>query len=168
MDESLPVEQVRGWRARPGFTVVELVIVLMVAGILGTVTVAQISTYTSRRAATDARDAFIAAAAQARAAAIRMGEDVEMRVDPVNDRVLVLRRRDGSTVIEPLDLNAGPLRGTILGREIIRACYTSRGFMLPSCGGTGNATVGQAVDFRSPQGSHTATAVFTLAGARRP
>lgn len=158
------VERRHGATHRPGFTIIELVVVVMIGGMLGAIAIPQFSRYTSHRAAINARDAFVSAASQARAAAIRLGEDVEMVVDPATDRILVRLRRNGAEVVPPVDLRTGPIRGDILGTTATTACYTPRGFMLPSCG---NAQVEQVLQFRSPQGGHTASAVITLGGAKR-
>jgi prepilin-type N-terminal cleavage/methylation domain-containing protein len=160
------VERACGAKARPGFSAIELVVALVIAALLGSVAYPQITKYSSQRAAMNARDAFIGSASQARAAAIRLGEDVEMQVDRTADRVLVTLRRDGSTVAEPLDLRTGSIRGQIVGDGGLTLCYTPRGFMLPNCG-NGSTAVGEVVVFASPQGTHTAGARITLGRVER-
>jgi prepilin-type N-terminal cleavage/methylation domain-containing protein len=155
----------RGAKARPGFTAIELVVAVVVAGVLAGIAIPQISKQTSRRAAHNARDAFIATTAQARSAAIRAGEEVLMEVDRVNDRVRITRRSDGAVMAAPLDLADGTLRGAIVATETFTLCYSPRGFTLPSC--TTHTPADSIVGFASPQGRDTAWARITIGRAQR-
>jgi prepilin-type N-terminal cleavage/methylation domain-containing protein len=159
------IEKRCGTFNRPGFTVIELLVAIVIAGILGGVSIPQISRYTSRRAAINARDAFVQATAQARAAAIQAGEDVQMQVDRTNDRVVLTLLRDGTTIGTPLDLRNGPVRAAIAGTGTFVCTYTPRGFMLPDC--TNNVNVGHVVQFTDPAGTQVASAEITLGGAKR-
>lgn len=118
-----------GARLRPGFTLIELVLVLMIGGILVAVAIPPVSSYLQSRHSLQARDAFIMMAAQARAAAIEEGDYVLMTVSPADDEVVVTRR-DGS-VLHSLDLSTG--RSADLQGTEITVCYTPRGFAHPSC-----------------------------------
>jgi prepilin-type N-terminal cleavage/methylation domain-containing protein len=159
------VWRLRCANARPGFTVVEVIVALMVVAVLGGIAIPQISKQSSRRAAHNAREAFIATASKARAEAIRAGEEVLLRVDAANDRVLITMRRDGSTVAQPLDLNQGDIRGSIVGGADFTLCYVPRGFAMPGCG---SATAADTiVGFVSPQGQDTAWARITLGRMER-
>jgi prepilin-type N-terminal cleavage/methylation domain-containing protein len=152
-------------RSRPGFTAVELVVAVVIAAVLAGIGLPQISKYSSRRAAMNARDAFIASAAQARAAAIRAGEEVLMEVDRTNHRVEITLRSDGSTMAPSLDLQQGTLRAGIVGTGAFTLCYTPRGFLLPSC--TTREPADSIVGFASPAGRDTAWARITLGRAER-
>lgn len=158
-------ERLRGAKKRPGFTAIELVVAVVVAGVLAGIAIPQISKQTSRRAALNARDAFVATASQARAAAIRAGEEVLMEIDKGNDQARVTRRRDGSTMAAPLDLRQGTLRGQIVGTGVVTLCYSPRGFVLPSC--TNHPAADSIIGFASPQGRDTAWARITIGRAER-
>lgn len=115
---------------RPGFTMIELVMVILLAGIIGTIAVPQMGRYASQKEAKNARDAFIATASRARAAAIQSGDEVHVRILPVVDRVEVVNRA-GDPVAPPLDFRTGPVRARILGEFNMTICYTARGFVRP-------------------------------------
>jgi Tfp pilus assembly protein FimT len=163
------VEQRRRGMGRPGFTLIEIAVVVFFGVVLAAVAIPQLSKQTSRRAAINARDAFLATASQARTAAIRSGEEVLMQVDRGNDRVLITLRRDGSTVAPALDLRDGPLRASIVGGSATAStftmCYVPRGFALPACGN--RAAADSIVGFVSPQGADTAWARITLGRVER-
>jgi prepilin-type N-terminal cleavage/methylation domain-containing protein len=150
---------------RPGFTIIELVVVIMIGGVLGAVAIPQFSRYTERRAAVNARDAFVATVSQARTAAIRSGEDVLLQVDQANDRVRITLRSNGSTAAPPLDLRTGPLRAEIVGTGAFTMCWVPRGFVIPGCGT--RTAADSIVGFASPAGSDTAWARITLGRAER-
>jgi prepilin-type N-terminal cleavage/methylation domain-containing protein len=156
----------RGRGARPGFTLVEVLFVVLIVGILGGVTVPKISAYTSHRSAVNARDAFIRTAALARAAAIQTGDQVEMRVNPAGDSVVVVTA--ASDTVGVLDLRTGAIRSNLSGSRPtggafstagFRVCYVPRGYARPTCGG---AVLPREVTFISPGGGHTATAVVSI------
>jgi prepilin-type N-terminal cleavage/methylation domain-containing protein len=162
---------VRLWRAgirhpgaahRPGFSIVELLFVVVIAGILSAFAVPQISKYTSRRDALNARDAFILTGARARAAALQTGAEVRMRIDPTNHRVLIVDAGN-NPVEEPFDLLVGPVRGRIVGTREVVVCYTPRGFARPGCPPADDSIVG----FASPAGRDTAWARITMGRMER-
>lgn len=144
---------------RPGFSLIELVLVLMIGGILAAVAIPPMSSYLQSRHAMQARDSFIMMAAQARAAALEEGDYVLMTVSPANDDVVVMRR-DG-TVLHSLDLSTGR-RADLQGDGTITICYTPRGFAHPGCldGGSLPAT------FQFTSAGNTTAAQLTLGRAR--
>lgn len=151
-----------GAKARHGVSAVELVVALVLVGVLAGIAIPQMSKHSSRRAAQNARDAFIATASQARAAAIRAGEEVRMQVDPTSGTVLTTLVRDGSTVVEPLDYQAGTIRGDIVGSSGFALCYVARGFAR-TCGADPDSLLG----FASPQGMDTSWVRVTLGRMER-
>lgn len=132
--------------ARPGFTMVELLIVVLIAGILGTVAFPGFSQYRQRREAMNAQDAFTGAASRARAAAVQRGEVVLLWVRPDADQTLVLSS-DGADTILRLDLGGGEIRADLIGMGLT-VCYLPRGYAHPSCGD--GASLPQRIGFGNP------------------
>lgn len=141
--------KVRRSGRQPGFTIIEVLFVVVIAGILGTLAVPQIAKYSSQKAAQNARTAFMMTAARARAAAIQAGDDVQMVVD-ANGREVRILNGAGDAVAEPLNLQTGPARGQIVGTDGFTLSYTPRGFARPATG------IPDAIGFVSPQGRDTA------------
>jgi prepilin-type N-terminal cleavage/methylation domain-containing protein len=157
----------RGTIARPGFTLIEVLFVLLIVGIVGGIAIPRIGTFTSHRGVNNARDAFIRTGAQARAAAIQTGNDVEMRIDPANDRVTVVTVTNDTIAV--LDLRNGPIQAdlSIPGRTATGAflvCYVPRGYARPDCGGE---SIPKTVRFVSVSGKHTAEARILLTQVER-
>lgn len=132
-------------RMRPGFTMIELVLVLLIGGVVAAVAIPSMSSYLRGTNMQQARDAFIMIAAQGRAAAVEEGDLVLMEVSPATDSV-VLTQRDG-TLIDVLDLRDRDRQADMVGDEIT-ICYMPRGYAHPSCrdGGDLPASIGFAFD----------------------
>jgi type II secretory pathway pseudopilin PulG len=139
---------------------IELIIVIMIASVLASIAIPQYSRYTSQKAATNARDAFISMATRARAEAIRTGDDVWMKVIPATNRVEVYNT--AGTVNEVLDLENGPIQARILGNFWFDVRYTSRGFVHPS-----HTIDAGDVIFTSVQGRDSALARVTIGQVER-
>lgn len=122
---------VRSTRAdRPGTTLVELIIVLMIASILATLAAPPITSYWNGRQIIQARDAFILTAAGARSSAAERGDLVLMNVYPDSNSV-VLTDRNG-TVVDVLRLQTDGTRAQMVGPEL-SICYLPRGYAHPGC-----------------------------------
>lgn len=120
-----------------GFTAVELLIVVVVAGILGVMAYPRFTRYRSQREAIDARDAFGYVAARARAAAVERGDLVVLMIRPGRDSVFVMSADAGDT-LEVVDYARGETTADVLMEDGLpapfRICYLPRGFAHPSCG----------------------------------
>jgi prepilin-type N-terminal cleavage/methylation domain-containing protein len=122
-------------RGRPGFTVVELLFVILIAGILTSFALPAFRDYTNRREVINARTAFMMAANRARASAIERGEVVVLMVRIYRDSVFVMNA-DWTDTIEMIDYRDGEIAANILLNSTpapFRICYLPRGFVHPSC-----------------------------------
>lgn len=116
---------------------VELVVVVTIAGILGGIAVPSLSVYLSQRHLVNAGDAFRLAAGRARSAALERGDLVRLSVDAAADRVDVL---DGAgTVLHSVDFTGSEMvadlqlrnsSGTELTQMVLH--YTARGYVRPA------------------------------------
>lgn len=156
---------------RSGFSLIEVVIVLLIAGVLGGVVAPQIAKYTSKRSVDNARTALVHTAAQARAQAVQTGQEVEMLVRPMSNSVVVVNAA-GDTVAK-LDLEHGPVRATLVGTSAANGtpsnaefvvCYVPRGYARPACG---DYALPRTVVFASLGGRDTARAVVNVGQVER-
>jgi prepilin-type N-terminal cleavage/methylation domain-containing protein len=114
---------------RSGFTMIEMIIVIMVGLILTGIAYRGFVGYEGKVAARQARLTFAAMHARARANAIEMGATVQLNVDMDHDSVWVQR---GSTRVETISFN-GELGVDIQGTGTLRLCMNPRGFADTSC-----------------------------------
>lgn len=121
---------------RPGFTVLEMVVVMLIGAVLTGIAMSRVSDYVDRRGARNARDAFVYLAARARALAIERGRTVRLEVDPAGDRAWLVAP-DGSGGIDTLESVAymGEFRADVATSAggAVRVCYTPRGYALGTC-----------------------------------
>lgn len=122
--------------ARPGITLIELVIVLVIGGVLTGVAFSQMGRNAARQEARNARDAFVVLASRARAAAIETGSVVRLEVDLGEGSARVLPGRSGE--VDPIERKsfseehgvqltaAGTTGATVI------VCYSPRGYAV-SC-----------------------------------
>jgi Tfp pilus assembly protein FimT len=140
---------------------IELLIVILIGAVLGSIAVPQFGKQASKRSASNARDAFIHAAARARTAALQSGDEVQLLVNPATDRVEITDRFNVQ-IAEPLDFRTGPVKARILGNAIVRVRYTPRGFAHPA------SVPHRDVIFTSVQGRDSARARITIGQVERP
>jgi prepilin-type N-terminal cleavage/methylation domain-containing protein len=85
------------WRARrSGFSLLELAIVLSIAGVIASFAVPGYQNIKRNMAAQNARDAFVWMAARARSTAVARGTTYKLELDPASDRAWLVLRRVGS------------------------------------------------------------------------
>ncbi|MEJ2504064.1 MAG: type II secretion system protein [Gemmatimonadota bacterium] len=115
-------------RLRQGFTLLELVIVLMVGSMILGVVTREVVHVGNQRAVANVRDEAIRVAYEARSEAQRSGRVVYMRVLPDSNLVRV----ETSTGEVLRELDSEDFRTDMVGRSA-SVCYTARGYALPGC-----------------------------------
>ena len=125
-------------RNRAGFTVVELLIVMIVGSVLATIVSQSLGSYMERRALDDSRAAVIHMAARARSLAIDRGA-ASLDIDPDLDTVTLVQAGDTLEVVN-LDDEYGT---DLIAEAALSICYSSRGYALSACTNfVANQTVG--------------------------
>jgi prepilin-type N-terminal cleavage/methylation domain-containing protein len=118
---------------RAGFTLIELMIVMIIAAALMSVTIPSFTRLTSSRNAQNARDALVWMAARARGRAIERGQTFLLEIDPATERVWIVRRNTGAALAtDTLEavLFTGRHASTIstAANTRITVCYSPRGY----------------------------------------
>ncbi|NIP80990.1 MAG: prepilin-type N-terminal cleavage/methylation domain-containing protein [Gemmatimonadetes bacterium] len=124
---------------RSGFTVIEMLIVMVLGAIILGVGTKSYARAENRRAVINARDAMILTAYRARSEAVRTGRMIYLDIDP-EDGLVEIATSD--SVLATLD--ADDYGARMVGNETT-LCYTGRGYALPSCGD--NLTADRPVGF---------------------
>ena len=114
---------------KSGFTVVELVVVILVGMALTSIASNALSSAKGRMAARQARNTFASLHARNRAIAIEFGETSRLWVDFDGDSVWIQR---GPTVVERVYFD-GDLGVDIQGTGTLRLCMNPRGFADQAC-----------------------------------
>ena len=78
--------------ARPGFSLVEMGVVLFIAGIIIAWTIPGFTRMQRNRVAQNARDSFVWLANRARARAVETGTTQLLEIDPANSRAWIVKR----------------------------------------------------------------------------
>lgn len=112
---------------RSGFTMIELLVVLIVGAVVLGVSTRQFSTISNERAVVNAANAVIQTANRARSEAMRSGKIVYL--EAVVSTGLV-RVDTASTTLHTLDLNE---YGVSMSGTDFTVCYSARGYALPGC-----------------------------------
>lgn len=117
--------------AQGGYTIVELLLVIVIGAILATMTVPSFTRLASGQNARNARDAVVWMAARARSRAIERGEVVKLEIHVGNERAWIVRRNAGtalaSDTLEKIDF-AVEQNVQINAPARIALCYNPRGY----------------------------------------
>jgi prepilin-type N-terminal cleavage/methylation domain-containing protein len=122
---------------RGGFTILELIIVILITGVLVGVVINSFSRMAGQLNTRSAHDNFLSLHAQARAFAVERGVEVRLVIDPGADQVRVETTRDGQVeVLNQLnfreEFQVDLIRVT--GQGPVNLCFTPRGIANPTCG----------------------------------
>jgi prepilin-type N-terminal cleavage/methylation domain-containing protein len=116
---------------RPGYTLVELVMVIVVGAILVGLVVNGASAYVSRKRVSNARDAFVYLAMRARSAAIERGRNVSLHLSEAQGRITVNEGCSASGAeLERLHLENEFHAKVEAAKDPITVCYSPRGFAI--------------------------------------
>ena len=114
-----------------GFTIIELVIVLMVGSILTSIALVGFSGVGGRYSVSGAERSFLSLHARARAQAVEFGETVQLNVDPAWDSVWVSR---GSDVLEAMNFKVEfNVDVSTSNSSDLTLCMNPRGFADTGC-----------------------------------
>lgn len=113
---------------RDGFSLLELVIVIMISSMLMGVGARSYSQVSNQRSVGNARDAMVEVGFRARSEAMRSGQTVFMEIRPADDLVQI--SLPGGEVLHTL--NSSEYGADMIGADMT-LCYTSRGYALPGC-----------------------------------
>ena len=153
---------------RRGFTAVELMVVVLIAGTLMGLAMPAFREYSNKREVMNARNAFVLASARARAAAVERGDVVVLMTRIYRDSVFVMSA-DMTDTLEVIDFRNGETRANILLDDTpapFLLCYMPRGFAHPSCKHGNYLPV--KIGFTTWAGADTAWAVINAAGQVEP
>ncbi len=119
-----------------GFTILELIIVIVITGILVGVVINSFSRVAGQLNTRSAHDNFLSLHAQARAFAVERGVEVRLVIDSANDQVRIESTRDGAVEV----LNQLNFRDEfqvdlvrVTGQGLLNLCFTPRGIANPAC-----------------------------------
>jgi prepilin-type N-terminal cleavage/methylation domain-containing protein len=119
--------------ARAGFTLVELLIVIVIGAALMSYAIPSFTRMSSSRNAQNARDALVWMGSRARSRAIERGEAQLLEINPATERAWIVRRNTGvalaSDTLEKVDFSS--THKTLIStaaNTVITVCYSPRGY----------------------------------------
>lgn len=140
---------------RDGFTLIELAVVIFIAGLIIAIALPRMSDDVASRYARNARDAFAWTANRARARAIQTGKTILLVANPSNEKTWVYTRNPsaGDTLVV-IDFTT-QFQSTFAtpSNNVLTVCYSPRGYAY-DCTGSGTNTV----DVTFTHGVYTAKA----------
>lgn len=152
-------EQRKSGSARSGFTIIEIIVVLVIMGVMALVAFPSLGDAVTNRRAQNARNDLIYMASRAQMAAVERGEMVRLSMNPTTNVVTTLVA-SGDT-IEVFDMEAEDDADLLISSGTLHVCYSPLGFAHPSCSDTSD-NIGVEV------GGNTLWASLSATGAVRP
>lgn len=138
---------------RSGFTLIEMIFVLMISGIIMGIGVRETPRFFNQRAVVNARNAVAATAHTARAEAMRSGRPIYLWILP--DAGVVRIGRSTSELVDSVLMTD---YGVTMSGNDLTLCYTARGYASPACT---SVTATEEIRFRR-RGEHLDLLVLPL------
>ena len=113
---------------RGGFTLIELIVVITIAGIVMTYAIPRLHGARATRTARNARDVFAWTAQRARARAIQSGATQQFTINPATERAWVVRRGTTDTLLTINFQNEYESTVSSSANTTVTVCYSPRGF----------------------------------------
>lgn len=113
-----------------GFTIIELVVVILIGSILTSIAFSSFTTVMGRFAVRGARDTFVTLHARARTQAIERASMVHLFASASGDSVVI---RAGTTVLEMVDFDSEMDVDLLIAGDSVRLCMNSRGYAESDC-----------------------------------
>lgn len=139
---------------RAGFSLLELLVVIVIGGILAGIVGPSIGRVQARLDTESARDSFMLYAARARSLAIDRGAVTTLVVNTGTDQVQI---RIGADIVDTYDFGAN--HEVDLTGASFNVCYSSRGFALASC-----TSLAADTDVTFTRAGETASATMKVLG----
>lgn len=121
----------RGAGLRAGFTIIELVVIIVIMGILMTYAIPRFQSTRAQRTARNARDVFVWNAQRARARAIQTGNTYLYELDPLTEKAWIVKRNPTlpSDTLLTVNFSIG-YEATVstASNNRITLCYNPRGY----------------------------------------
>ncbi len=142
-----------------GYTLVEAVVVMMIAAVLLSYGFQALSKASADRASTGARDTFVWLGRRARALAVQRGTTVRLSMKPSASRAKVLM---GTTVVDQVYFQQQfGTNVTLSSGDSLVICYTPRGIAQTT---TPCSTLSSPITVTFQQGARSASAVVQALG----
>lgn len=144
-----------------GFTLIELVIVITIAGILMTYSIPRFQGARAQRTARNARDVFVWNAQRARARAIQTGTTYLYQLDPTTERAWIVKKGGSTAADTLLTINfQTEYESTVStsANSVITVCYNPKGYANTSCSGVTGTVPTANVDVTFTNASYTSSA----------
>lgn len=127
--------------ARAGFSLVELMLVLVIGAIMMTMAVPGFTRMANARNAQNARDNLVWMAARARAKAIETGRVYQLTIDPTAERARIIRRGDTAAMDSVTFSTEFKATISTVANTTIVLCYNPRGYAFSCDAGSPSANV---------------------------
>lgn len=150
-------------KLRAGFTLIELMVVIFIAGLIMAIATPRVSQTLQQRYARNSRDAYAWAASRARARAIQTGTTQLLVIDPATEKATVHRRNPTSAAdtLMTIDFTNSEYNSTVTtpSNTTLTVCYSPRGYAF-----TGTGCNNSTVDVTFTHGVYTAQARVKVLG----